>query len=117
VVAFIRGIIGFVFTILIAGFAAMNRESISVIWNPVDDAFVTVPLYLVILLSLAFGFICGGFVVWVNGAKVRRERRKQRREIKMLEKEVARLKEDKHMPIDAASVDVLQALPVAAVQA
>ncbi len=50
-------------------------------------------------------------MVWLNGASVRRERRKQARDIKLLEKEVARLKDDKYQSSSLPVVDVRPALP------
>ena len=111
----LRWFVGFIITVCVAGFAAMNRDDISVIWHPLDSSSIMLPLYLVVLGSMAFGFIFGGAVVWMNGGKVRREKRKAKKEIKLLEKEVNRLKDDKFTPA-APAVDVFHALPAAAAE-
>ncbi len=109
----IRALIGIVVTILIAGFAALNRERVPVTWNPLEfDVTLELPLYAIILACTVFGFVIGGFSVWVNLSGVRKERRRQKKEIKILEKEVAKLRDDKfqpkpHMP----APDMFQALP------
>ena len=111
--SFLRWIIGFIITVCVAGFAAMNRDSISVIWHPLDASSLMLPLYIVVLGSMGLGFIFGGAVVWMNGSKVRRDKRKQKKEIRLLEKEIGRLKDDKFTP-SAPAVDVFHALPAAA---
>ncbi|MGH1456072.1 MAG: LapA family protein [Alphaproteobacteria bacterium] len=92
--AIIRFLVGLVLTVLIAGFAVINRFDVTISWNPVSDP-VILPFYVVLLGSLLVGFLFGGGLVWLNGSSVRREKRKQKREIKILEKEVERLKQDK----------------------
>lgn len=92
--AIIRFIIGLVFTVLVASFAVMNRFSVDLVWSPVNDS-ISLPFYVVLLGSLLVGFLFGGVLVWINGGSVRSEKRKQKREIKILEKEIERLKQDK----------------------
>lgn len=89
--AFIRFIFGMVFTVLVATFAVLNRYSVDVVFTPVSDV-VTLPFYIVFLGALFVGFMFGGVLVWLNGGRVRSEKRKQKREIKLLEKEIERLK-------------------------
>ena len=48
----IRGIIGLVLTLSLAGFAAMNTDPIEVFISPLHDP-VDFPLYLVALVSVA----------------------------------------------------------------
>lgn len=108
--AFIRFIIGIVITVAVAGFAVMNPFDVEIVFSPVHQA-VTLPFYIIFCGSLFVGFLIGGFLVWLNGASVRRERRKQARDIKLLEKEVARLKDDKYQSSSLPVVDVLPALP------
>ncbi len=90
--AALRFIIGLVLTICIAMLAVLNRDMASFTWSPIHDS-VTLPVYAIILASMAVGFIFGGVVVWLNHGKTRKERRKQKKNIKTLEKEVIRLKE------------------------
>jgi len=105
----IRGIIGLVLTLSLAGFAAMNTDPIEVFISPLHDP-VDFPLYLVALVSVAVGFIAGGLMVWINTGGVRKDRRKKKKEIKILEKEVDALKDDKFSAQPPAS-DMFPALP------
>lgn len=93
--AILRFLIGLIITITIALFAVLNRGEASFTWSPVHDS-ITLPIYIIILGSMAAGFIFGGAIVWLNAGKLRKEKRKQKKNIKMLEKEVERLKEDKY---------------------
>ena len=99
----LRWIIGFVVTVAAAGFAVINRHNTEIYWNPVGEDVLDVPVWLVALGFMALGFLLGGFVVWMNSGKVRSERRKQKKEIKKLEKEVGTLK-DGHIAEKEASV-------------
>ena len=104
----IKWFIGFLVVICVAAFAVLNRHSIDVFYSPVDEA-VSLPAYIVILSALAFGFVLGAVTVWLNDGVVRRERRKARRELKVLEKEVVSLKEKRFSP---PATDLFPALPV-----
>ena len=84
---FLRWIIGFIFAIFLAGFAVLNIHSVSLVWSPVHEP-LDLPLYMIALPLMALGFICGGFIVWLNNAPARRTKRKQSKQIKALEKEV-----------------------------
>ena len=105
----LRGIIGLVLTLVVAGFAAFNTESVDVIVSPIHDP-VEFPLYGIALASVAFGFIMGGLMVWINDGALRKTKRKQKKELKNLEQEVGRLKQDKFKPTPPAP-DVFPALP------
>ncbi len=108
----VRFIVGIVTTICVATFAVMNRGDVSITWNPLSDDFsLILPVYIVILVSLALGFILGGCLVWLNSGRLRKERRQQKREIKLLENEVNRLKEDK-LQSGMPATDIFPALPV-----
>ncbi len=94
--AFLRWFIGFVITICICAFAVVNRDSVSLSVNPItQDQFLELPLYVVFLGAMAFGFLFGGIIVWFNMSGLRKEKRTQGKEIKLLEKELERLKEEK----------------------
>lgn len=84
---FIRSLIALILTAIIAIFAVMNREDVSVLWSPFHEEIV-LPLYAVILGSLLAGFVVGGCVVWVNNSGLRKTRRQQKKKIKGLEKEL-----------------------------
>ena len=110
--AVIRFLFGFVLTVGIALFAVLNRDIIPVTWNPIsDDSVLMLPVYVVILASMASGFIFGGCIVWLNMGGLRKVKRKQKRDIKRLEKEVGRLKEDKFQS-GMPATDIFPALPV-----
>lgn len=99
-------------TVGIALFAVLNRDVIPVTWNPVsEDSVLMLPVYIVILVSMASGFIFGGSVVWLNMGGLRKVKRKQKRDIKRLEKEVGRLKEGK-LSTGMPATDIFPALPV-----
>lgn len=110
--AVLRFLFGIVITVCIAVFAVLNRDAISVTWNPFfDDSAVMLPIYVLVLASMAFGFILGGLLVWINASNLRKEKRRQKRDIKLLETEVGRLKEDK-LTADMPATDIFPALPV-----
>lgn len=83
----IRNILALLLTIVIAGFAIMNRDVVSVMWSPVHAASA-VPLYGVILAALAVGFLMGAVATWIGSAGLRRTKRAQKKQIKKLEKEL-----------------------------
>ena len=107
---FLRWLIGFIITLCIAAIAVLNVEaSAPFFWSPIHEA-VTLPVYIIALGAMAFGFVFGGVVVWFNGAGVRKTKRKQSKEIKLLEKEVTRLKEDKFVPSSAPASEMFPAI-------
>lgn len=94
--AFIRWIIGFAFTVVIAAFAVINRQPIDIYFNPLEETqLITLPAYTIMLSALALGFVFGAFIVWLNDGKIRHDRRKAKKEIKVLEKTVHELKENR----------------------
>lgn len=108
--AFFRWIAGFVMAVLVSAFAVMNREDVSFVWSPVHDP-VQVPMYLVVLGALVAGFLFGGFVVWVSGSKVRREKRLQKKEIKNLEKHIVKLENIRKDPATPPAGEIFSVLP------
>jgi uncharacterized integral membrane protein len=68
-------------------FAVSNREHVSVGLWPLP-ALVELPLYLVVLGTLVLGFVVGELVAWVGGWHWRREARRSRDRIAMLEREL-----------------------------
>jgi len=68
-------------------FAASNRESVSIALWPLPDA-VELPLYLVLLGVLVFGFIAGELVGWIRSWRWKREARRSRERIAQLEREL-----------------------------
>jgi len=90
---FIRAIIGSLIVIVTVGFSILNRQDVSVMWSPIHEA-LSLPLFAVSLGTGALGFLLGALVMWFNGGHIRREKRRQRKEIKSLEKELGTLREE-----------------------
>jgi uncharacterized integral membrane protein len=72
-------------------FAVANPDIVTVNFAPFATALNT-PLYLICFLFLTGGFLLGTLLTWASGSDVRKERRKQKKEIKKLQKEI----EDHH---------------------
>jgi uncharacterized integral membrane protein len=68
-------------------FAVDNRESVLVGMWPLP-VLVELPLYLVLLGTLLVGFIVGELFAWIRGWHWRREARRSRERIAMLEREL-----------------------------
>ena len=86
-IAFFRWIAGFIIIVLFAGFAAFNRQDVTLYYSPVHDP-LNWPLYVLVLGFAAMGFIIGAMVVWMSDGKLRREKRLQKKQIKTLETEL-----------------------------
>jgi uncharacterized integral membrane protein len=76
-------------------FAISNRETVSVALWPLPD-LVELPLYLVLLGTLLLGFIVGELAAWVGGWRWRREARRGRQRIAMLERELNAAQAPRH---------------------
>jgi uncharacterized integral membrane protein len=85
---FLRWIAGFIFILCAGIFAVFNRTRVDVVWTPLEEP-LSLPLYAVGLGALTLGFMAGGLCVWVNTGSVRREKRRQKKDIKRLEKALA----------------------------
>ena len=81
-------IIGGVIAVIFVAFAIQNHDSMVDIW-PLPRS---VPGYLVILVSVAVGYIVGTFFMWVSQGKWRRLARKRRRQLATLDAEIAALR-------------------------
>ena len=86
--AFIKSIIAFLLTILIAGFCILNAQTIEITWSPVHNT-ITIPFYTIPLSALIFGFFIGVFSLWLNSGNTRKTKRQQSKHIKTLEKKLA----------------------------
>jgi uncharacterized integral membrane protein len=89
--------------LLLILFAVSNREMVSVGLWPLP-AFVELPLYLVVLGTLLLGFIMGQLVTWIGGWRRRREARRARDRVAILEQELelARVRPaDARVPVPA----------------
>jgi uncharacterized integral membrane protein len=69
-------------------FAVSNYDKVPIGLWPFSDVLI-MPLYLLVLGALAFGFLAGEFVAWLNGGRWRREARRRQRRIEALERELA----------------------------
>jgi putative membrane protein len=69
-------------------FAVDNRATVTVsLWPLPIEA--SLGLYLVVLLTLLFGFLLGELAAWMNGHRWRREARLKAKRIEELERELA----------------------------
>ena len=92
--ALLRWILALPFIAGAVWFALAHPQSVSVMVNPVKDP-IELPLYFVVLLFLAIGFIFGAFMAWIGMGKTRQERRAFKKEVKNLNKEIEVLKNEK----------------------
>jgi len=69
-------------------FAIANRQTVSLGFWLLPGAAIELPLYLLVLGTLVIGFFAGQFVTWVGGWRWRREARRSRERIVMLEREL-----------------------------
>ena len=80
------------FVVIIAAalalFAVSNRESVTLGLWPLPF-LVELPLYLLVLVVLLFGFLFGELAAWIAGRRRRREVRRSRRLIAALERELS----------------------------
>jgi lipopolysaccharide assembly protein A len=80
-------VLAFVAVVLIL-FAVSNRETVSLGFWLVPGAAIQLPLYLLVLGTLIVGFVVGQLVTWIGGWRWRREARRSRDRIAMLEREL-----------------------------
>lgn len=81
--------------ILVLGVAVSNRQPVTVFFHPFSggefpELQMTVPVYLLLLLTLAVGVVIGGIATWLEQGKYRAAARRARAEIKRLTSEAAR---------------------------
>jgi uncharacterized integral membrane protein len=69
-------------------FAVDNRQTVTVSLWPLPIA-ASMGLYLVVLLTLLFGFLIGELAAWLNGHRWRREARLKAKRIEELESQLA----------------------------
>jgi uncharacterized integral membrane protein len=70
-------------------FAVSNRESVTLSFWLLPGAAIEMPLYLLVLGTLVIGFVLGQLVTWIAGWRWRREARRSRDRIAVLESELA----------------------------
>src|SRR5690348_10859938 len=98
------------FVFIVAGalalFAASNRENVSLALWPLPF-LIELPLYLLILGVLVFGFIFGEFAAWMAARHWRREVRRRGRRIASLERELSATQAQLAPPAGEASAPLI----------
>ncbi len=94
----VRYIIGFALAALLAAFAIANRQSVEVAWSPFHDP-LHIPLYLVVLVLMAFGFVFGAAMVWLNTLPLRLAARRQKKQMNALEKQLSPARDIANLPV------------------
>ena len=84
---FLRWIVVSLLTVALAVVVVMNRNDVTLYWSPLHEP-LQLPCYLILLFFAAIGFVFGSFIVWVNYAPLRREKRRQKKELIVLEKQI-----------------------------
>jgi uncharacterized integral membrane protein len=87
-----RWLIGFIITVAVMGFAVFNRQVVEFYYTPFHPP-VELPLYMVALGFVVFGFMTGAGMVWLEAIPVRWASRKQRKEIRKLEKKLDEMRQ------------------------
>ena len=87
VVKLIHWLVTLPLAIIIVLFAVSNRDGVIVTFWPIPVT-IEAPLYLIVLLALAVGFLTGELVAWINGRHHRRHARRRARRIAELEREL-----------------------------
>lgn len=80
-------------TVVVIFFSVANRGLVELDLWPLAEGF-SVPVFVLLLGGLFVGFLAGGLVMWLSGAKGRRRARNWRYKSGDLEREVARLKRE-----------------------
>ena len=100
---YIRYLVLAAIAIVLITVAIANREPLTVrlLPEPLEGLFgfswqITLPIFVVLLLAVLFGVILGFVWEWVREHGHRSEASRQARERRRLEREVARLKGEKH---------------------
>ncbi len=89
-VAFLKTILTLALSAILAAFAVLNQDQMSLVYSPIHDA-VLLPESIVILGAMGAGFFLGAVVVWFSGGKDRRLKREAQREARHLHKELDKM--------------------------
>ena len=84
---FVRYLVALPLVVALVLFTIAHREAVEIVWSPFH-APIAMPLYLVVLVFLAIGFILGAFILWLGMLPVFSERRKYRKKVEALEKDL-----------------------------
>ena len=80
--------------VVAAIFAIANRGPITLDLWPFE-ASPRLPLFVILLACLVFGLVVGGLATWLSAAPTRRRARQARQRVAELEREVARLRQER----------------------
>lgn len=83
----IRSLISIIFALLLVLFIILNRQEAPIVYNPFDET-ITVPVYLIILGGVIFGFFWGALSVFFSHHKIRKERSQLKKKARELEKDL-----------------------------
>lgn len=89
---YISWIVTLPLTVIAVIFAVSNLNDIAVAFWPFEQTF-SLPLYIAVLATFVFGFVCGGMVLWFSAGKLRRRLRKLEFEAVGYKREIADLKQ------------------------
>jgi uncharacterized integral membrane protein len=75
------------FAALLLWTAFSNRGLVDLSFSPVHDP-VALPFGVIVLICVAFGFVWGSVIVWLNGAELRRDLRRRKKDVVRLQKDL-----------------------------
>jgi lipopolysaccharide assembly protein A len=87
----VRLVLGLAGLLVIVGFALANRAPVDVSFAPFPIQ-VELPVYAVFLLGLVLGGLIGGSAAWLGGHRHRRDARRMRNKVWVLENQLEVLK-------------------------
>jgi lipopolysaccharide assembly protein A len=90
-------------TLIVIVFTAANLQDVEIGLWPLDGKW-SVPLYLIALLCILFGFIAGGVVAWVSGGRRRRRARELADRNALLHRQLEELRRE-HAAAQARQAD------------
>lgn len=95
-IAFLKGLVLLPVALVVILLAIANRAPVAFSLDPftkgAPDLAVTLPLYAIVLASVAIGVVIGGMAAWLSGGRGRRASRATRREASRLRHEADRLR-------------------------
>jgi uncharacterized integral membrane protein len=83
-------------------FAIANRELITLDLWPFEFS-LRLPLFVILLACVSIGLVVGGVATWLSAAPLRRRARRARRQVAELERELARLRQERDRAAQAAT--------------
>lgn len=94
--AFLKALVVLPVAVIVVLFAVANRGLVTLSFDPISkgapEIAVAVPLYGLLLATLATGILIGGIGAWLSGSRHRRSGRVSRREAHRLRAEADRLR-------------------------